>query len=415
MSVTTSGTLTGLHSATPYAVELDWASRPRSVYWSGPSDATGVCMMIDQRFLPHHHDIVSHSTYKEVAVSIKNMLVRGAPAIGAAGGFAMSLAAFKSQAKDKESLIIDLLAAKKELDGARPTAVNLSWATSRIMELVHLLLAANTTNDLTAIRSAILTEAQELADDDVRINKRLGDYGASVLPSPRQPPTLNFLHHCNTGSLATVDYGTALGVIYSAFHQKRNIHVWVDETRPRLQGSRLTAYELMREGVNMSLIVDNAAGLLMYQNKVDVVVFGADRVAANGDVANKIGTYKVAVCAYENGIPVYACVPTSTIDLNIQTGREITIEDRDDMEVTHPQTNTAASIAPINVHVFNPAFDITPFKYLTAIITEEGICYPPFQQSLTQAKHKAEERLRQEWRSRAQKYTQISSTTATNS
>lgn len=198
----------------------------------------------------------------------------------------MALAAIASPATDAAALLADLAIARKQLDDARPTAVNLSWATGRIYELASLLTESSIAFD--KYRSILLNEAQELADDDVRINKRLGDFGATLIK-----PNSNLVHHCNTGALATVDYGTAIGVIYSAHHQKKNIHVWVDETRPRLQGSRLTAWELMREGVPIHLIADNASGLLMYQNKVDAVVFGADRVAANGDTANKIGTYKL--------------------------------------------------------------------------------------------------------------------------
>jgi len=192
-----------------------------------------------------------------------------------------------------------------------------------------------------------------------------------------------------------VSYGTALGVIYESAAQKKNIHVWVDETRPRLQGARLTAWELQRAGINMHLIADSASGLLMYQGKVDIVLFGADRVAANGDVANKIGTYKLSVVAKENGIPVYACVPTSTIDLTIESGRSIPIEERNSEEITHIDSSV---IAPAGVPVYNPAFDITPYRYLTGIITEEGICYPPFNISLRAVKTKAESRIRESQR-----------------
>ena len=288
----------------------------------------------------------------------------------------------------------DLTAAKATLDASRPTAVNLSWATARILELAQALASHNIS--LSHFRTTLLAEAQELADDDVRINKRLGDFGATLIKQ-----NANLIHHCNTGALATVDYGTAIGVIYSAHHQKKNIHVWVDETRPRLQGSRLTAWELMREGVPIHLIADNASGLLMYQNKVDAVVFGADRVAANGDTANKIGTYKLAVVARENSVPVYACVPTSTIDLTVSDGRQIPIEERGSEEVTHIGVEC---IAPPNCRVFNPAFDVTPAKYISAIVTEEGICYPPFEKSLPLAKEKSNIRVQEQWKKRLEKY-----------
>ncbi len=202
----------------------------------------------------------------------------------------------------------------------------------------------------------------------------MAKFGAEIVPE-----NANILHHCNTGSLATVAIGTALGVIYECHQQNKNIHVWVDETRPRLQGARLTAWELMREGVPLHLIADNAAGHLMMTGKVDLVLFGADRVAANGDVANKIGTYKLAVVAAENKIPVYAVVPTSTIDFSFATGETIPIEERCEEEVANVGTQR---IAPENCPVYNPAFDVTPHKYLTGIITEKGICYPPFDKSL---------------------------------
>jgi methylthioribose-1-phosphate isomerase len=329
--------------------------------------------MIDQRVLPSVYRIVSYDRYEDVAVAIRDMVVRGAPAIGAAGAFGMALAAQQSPATERDSLLIDLAQAKAVLDAARPTAVNLSWATARIMDLLgHLVL-----RDVDDLRSAVLAEAQRLADEDVDINRRMGAYGAAIVPAHAR-----ILHHCNTGSLATVDYGTALGVVRAAVEQGKEVHVWVDETRPRLQGARLTAWELMRDGIAMTLIADNAAGMLMRAGKVDLVLYGADRVAANGDVANKVGSYKLAVLAKENGIPCYAVVPTSTIDLALAHGDLIPIEERNREEVTHVGKE---QIAPDNVPVYNPAFDVTPHRYLTGIITEEGICYPPFQNSLRQA------------------------------
>jgi methylthioribose-1-phosphate isomerase len=220
----------------------------------------------------------------------------------------------------------------------------------------------------------------------VAINRQMGFNGAAVVPDGA-----NLLHHCNTGALAAVDFGTALGVVYACKEQGKQIHVWVDETRPRLQGARLTAWELMRAEIPMHLIADNAAGHLMRAGKVDVVIFGADRIAANGDVANKIGTYKVAVVARENGIPVYCVAPTSTVDLALASGEQIPIEERSAEEVTHIE---GVTFAPQGVPVYNPAFDVTPHKYLTGIVTEEGICYPPITQSLRRAKETAEQRIR---------------------
>jgi methylthioribose-1-phosphate isomerase len=227
------------------------------------------------------------------------------------------------------------------------------------------------------MRAAIIVEAQRIADEDVEINRRMGAFGSAIVPDKA-----NVLTHCNAGSLATVDYGTKLGVVRAAIEQGKQVHCWVDETRPRLQGARLTAWELMQDGIPMTLIADNASGMLMRQGKVDVVLFGADRVAANGDVANKIGTYKLAVVARENGVPCYAVVPTPTIDLSLAHGDLIPIEERSAREVTHIG---AEQIAPDNVPVYNPAFDVTPHRYLTGIITEEGICYPPFGVSLRRA------------------------------
>lgn len=262
----------------------------------------------------------------------------------------------------------------------------------------------------------ILAEAHRLYEEDVAINSSIGSYGAALLPQG-----CDVIHHCNTGALATVDIGTALGVVYAAHNDKKDIHVWVDETRPRLQGARLTAYELQRAGVPFHLMADGAAGLLLRQTrlqaaqvsaqsttakgcdgddncarrrKVDAVLFGADRVAANGDVANKIGTYPLALCAHTNDVPTYACVPTSTIDLTMASGAEIPIEERSATEVTHVD---GVSVAPQGVEVFNPAFDVTPAAHVTAIITECGVCYPPFESSLCAAKEAAEAKISASW------------------
>ena len=344
----------------------------RTVFW-----ADDQVKMIDQRLLPAEFAIASFGAVAAVAASIRDMVVRGAPAIGAAAAFGMALAAQHSPARDRASLLIDLRQAKQTLDAARPTAVNLAWATARMLDLAEQMTSSN----VDGIRRALLDEAQALADEDVEINRRMGHHGAELIPDGA-----NLLHHCNTGSLAAVDFGTALGVVYACQEQGKRIHVWVDETRPRLQGARLTAWELMRAGVPMHLIADNAAGHLMRTGQVQVVIFGADRVAANGDVANKIGTYKLAVVAKENAIPVYAVAPTSTVDLNVPTGDHIPIEERGPEEVTHIGDT---AIAPAGVPVYNPAFDITPHRYLTGIVTEEGVCYPPYADSLRRAKGSA--------------------------
>jgi len=354
---------------------------PRTLWWEDNQ-----LKMIDQRILPLEYKVLAYDDAREVAFAITDMVVRGAPAIGAAGGFGMALAALRSPATSRDGLLSDLAEAKKTLDAARPTAVNLSWATSRVMDTVNHLMLADIAGigNVDDIRSAVIAEAQRIADEDVEINRRMGAFGAEIIPQ-----NANILTHCNAGSLATVDYGTTLGVVRSAHSQGKNIHVWVDETRPRLQGARLTAWELMQDNIPMTLIADNAAGMLMRLGRVQVVLYGADRVAANGDVANKIGSYKLAVVAKENGIPCYAVVPTPTIDLSLANGDLIPIEERGWEEVAKVGSE---QIAPDNVPVYNPAFDVTPHRYLTGIITEEGICYPPFELSLRRAVEAAEAR-----------------------
>jgi methylthioribose-1-phosphate isomerase len=329
--------------------------------------------MIDQRLLPAEFHLSEYDDYREVAQAIRAMVIRGAPAIGAAAAFGMALAARNSQAQDRGALLADLHAAAETLRAARPTAVNLSWAVARMLR------RAESETDPSAIPDALLAEAQALADEDVEINRRLGAHGAALIRDGDR-----ILHHCNTGALATVDYGTALGVIRAAHEQGKRVHVLVDETRPRLQGSRLTAWELKQLGIPFTLIADNAAGHFMRTGQVDIVLVGADRVAANGDVANKIGTYKLAVVAQANGIPFFSCVPTSTIDLSLASGDDIPIEERLAEEVTGI-TYQGRRIAPEEVHVANPAFDVTPHRYVTGIVTENGVAYPPFELSLRQA------------------------------
>ncbi len=355
----------------------------RTVFWEDQQ-----VKLIDQRILPHRFEIAAFDTVEGVAQAIREMYVRGAPAIGATAAFGMALAARISPATTREELLADLRRAKEVLDAARPTAVNLSWATSRLLELAEALADA----DPDTVRQALLDEAQALADEDVEINRRMGFHGAQVIPS-----RANLLHHCNTGRLATVDFGTALGVVYACQELGKEVHVWVDETRPRLQGARLTAWELMQAEIPMHLIADNAAGHLMRTGQVDVVIFGADRVAANGDVANKIGTYKLAVVARENGIPVYCVAPTSTVDLSLPDGDHIPIEERDPAEVTHVQ---GTAVAPEGAPAYNPAFDVTPHRYITGIVTEEGICYPPFTESLRDAVERGRRRVAENRRRR---------------
>jgi len=336
----------------------------RSVEW-----VNGRVRLIDQRLLPGEFRLVEYHTYRDVAQAIHDMVVRGAPAIGATAALGMVLAAHEGTASG--TLPETLREAADVLLGSRPTAVNLSWAVSRLLDCAQT--AAEHGDD---VFQAMLEEAQALSDEDVAINKKLGAYGAALI---RDGDTI--LHHCNTGALATVDYGTALGVIRTAHRQGKRIHVIVDETRPRLQGARLTAWELQQQDIPFTLIVDNAAGHFMRTGQVDIVMVGADRVAANGDVANKIGTYELSVVAQANGIPFYPCVPTSTIDLSLASGNDIPIEERPADEVLGISYH-GKPIAPQGTQVANPAFDVTPHRYVTGIVTENGIAYPPFELSL---------------------------------
>ncbi len=339
----------------------------RTVEWH-----QGKVRLIDQRLLPAGFRLLELEEPEAVARAIRDMAVRGAPAIGATAGFGLALAARRSPARSREELLTDLEKAASVLRAARPTAVNLAWAVERVLRRVR----AET--DPGRMREAALEEAQAIADEDVAVNRRLGQVGAALIPDGA-----TILHHCNTGALATVDYGTALGVIRTAHEQGKRVHVLVDETRPRLQGARLTAWELQQLGIPFTLIADNAAGHFLRTGQVDLVLVGADRVAANGDVANKIGTYKLAVVAKENGVPFYPCVPTSTIDLSTPTGDDIPIEERPEEEVTGIHFE-GQPVVPEGVRVANPAFDVTPHRYITGIITENGIAYPPFTLSLRQ-------------------------------
>jgi methylthioribose-1-phosphate isomerase len=346
----------------------------RTIEWDN-----GVVKMIDQRKLPGEYMVVEFTDYREVARAIKEMYIRGAPAIGAAAAFGLALFAQASKARTRAELLADLEEAAATLRETRPTAVNLPWALERMLALAR----QPQHTQAEQIVDALVAEAQRIADEDVEINRRMAAHGAVLIEDG-----YNILTHCNTGALAAVDYGTALGVVRTAHEQGKRVHVWVDETRPRLQGARLTAWELMRYGIPMTLIADNAAGHLMRTGEVDIVVLGADRVAANGDVANKIGTYKLAVLAREHGIPFYSVAPTSTVDLSLPSGEQITIEERHPAEVTHVG---GVCIAPEGVPVYNPAFDVTPHRYVTGIVTEAGIVTPPFKLGLRKAKRAAKE------------------------
>jgi methylthioribose-1-phosphate isomerase len=337
----------------------------RTVEWRD-----GKIAMIDQRVLPHELVVVEYSDYRQVVVAIRDMVVRGAPAIGVTAAMGLALASLQSTAQDRAALLAEVESAAGELRAARPTAVNLGWALDRLLRLAHQGALARADD----IRAALVAKAQAMAEEDVAINQRMGMNGAALI---RDGDTL--IHHCNTGGLAAVDYGTALGVIRCAHEQGKRVHVFVDETRPRLQGARLTAWELTQWGIPFTLIADGAAGHFMRQGKINLVLFGADRIACNGDVANKVGSYMLAVVARENGIPVYSVAPTSTVDLALPNGDAIPIEERDPQEVTEIG---GVRIAPAGARAANPAFDVTPQRYLSGIITENGIAYPPFDVSL---------------------------------
>ncbi len=330
----------------------------------------GQVLMIDQRVLPLKYEVLTYTDYHDVATAIQTMVIRGAPAIGAAAAFGMALAGLQSAARTRLDLLRDLEEAAQVLRQSRPTAVNLFWAIDRMLRTA----TDETLDSADDVRAALIREAQKLADEDVEINKRMAEYGAALVKDGDA-----ILTHCNAGALATVDYGTALGVIRLAHEQGKRIKVFADETRPRLQGARLTAWELMRHSIDVTLIADNAAGHYMRKGTINICFVGSDRTAANGDVANKIGTYKLAVLAKENGIPFYPVVPTSTIDLRLENGDLIPIEERDEREVTEID---GVRIAPPGVKVGNPAFDVTPAKYVTGIVTENGIAYPPFEINL---------------------------------
>jgi len=326
----------------------------------------GVVSLIDQRLLPHQEVWRHYRDYRDVARAIVEMEIRGAPAIGAAAAYGVALAALQSPATTPDALRADLDEAMRTLAGTRPTAVNLFWAIERMRHKAEAALSAG----IEVTRQALVAEAIAIADEDVETNRRMAQFGQEVVADG-----MNLLTHCNAGALATVDIGTTLGVIRAAFDAGKHIHVFVDETRPFLQGARLTAWELMRWGVPMTLITDNMAGHFISRGRVDLIVVGADRIAANGDTANKIGTYTLGVLAHENGVPFYVVAPTSTVDLQLATGADIPIEERNPREVTHIRD---LPIAPEGVHVANPAFDVTPHRYITGIISEKGIVYPPF-------------------------------------
>src|SRR6266851_859745 len=325
---------------------------------------------IDQTKLPTEETYVNCKTYQEVADVIRNMVVRGAPAIGVSAAMGIALGVKNSKAESVGELKREFDQICDAMGKTRPTAVNLFWAIRRLQDKFELLRV----RPMPQIKQALIEEAQRMHAEDIAANQAMGRHGATLLPASG-----SVLTHCNAGALATCGYGTALGVIRAAVEQGKQIHVYADETRPFLQGSRLTAWELMKDGIPTTVISDNMAGAMMKQGKISAVVVGADRIAANGDVANKIGTYTVAVLAKEHGIPFYVAAPFSTVDMNTPHGDQIPIEQRSPKEVTH---HAGKQVAPDGVLVENPAFDVTPSKYIAAIITERGLARSPLAESL---------------------------------
>ncbi|HEV3308041.1 MAG TPA: S-methyl-5-thioribose-1-phosphate isomerase [Candidatus Sulfotelmatobacter sp.] len=325
---------------------------------------------IDQTKLPTEETYVICKTHQQVADVIRNMVVRGAPAIGVAAAMGIALGVRDSKAETVADLKRDLDQICDNMGKTRPTAVNLFWAIRRMQEKFERLRI----RPIAQIKQDLVEESKRMHAEDIAANQAMGRHGATLMPNQG-----GVLTHCNAGALATAGYGTALGVIRAAVEQGKKIHVYADETRPFLQGSRLTAWELMKDGIPTTVISDNMAGAMMKQGKIGAVVVGADRIAANGDVANKIGTYTVAVLAKENGIPFYVAAPLSTIDFACPDGSEIPIEQRNAKEVTHI---AGKQMTPDGVSIENPAFDVTPAKYVAAIITEHGIAREPYQESL---------------------------------
>jgi methylthioribose-1-phosphate isomerase len=325
---------------------------------------------IDQTKLPTEETYVTCKSYKQVADAIRTMIVRGAPAIGVAAAMGIAIGVKDSKAESVGELKRELDQISDVIGQTRPTAVNLFWAIARMKEKFEQLRV----RPISQIKDGLIEEAKRMHAEDIAANQAMGRHGATLMPSSG-----GVLTHCNAGALATAGYGTALGVIRAAIEAGKKIHVYADETRPFLQGSRLTAWELMKDGIPTTVISDNMAGAMMRQGKIGAIVVGADRIAANGDVANKIGTYSVAVLAKENGIPFYVAAPISTVDLNCPDGSRIPIEQRNPKEITHI---AGKQMVPDGVSIENPSFDVTPAKYVAAIITERGIAREPYGESL---------------------------------
>ena len=338
----------------------------RPIEWSN-----GTLRLLDQTLLPSEEVIVEAHGYLEAIDAIRTMRVRGAPAIGVTAAYAVAMAARDLNVSDRDTFLQLLAEAGAEIKGARPTAVNLMWAVERMIGI------ANSEVSIDTARTRLLEEAVRIEKEDEEINRRMGNHGIELMPDGG-----SVLTHCNAGALATAAFGTAVGVIRAGWEDGKRFKVFNTETRPFLQGARLTAWEFKRLGIPSTLVVDSAAGMLMRRGEIDCVITGADRIAANGDTANKIGTYTLAVLAKENNIPFYVAAPISTVDMSLPNGDRIEIEQRSSSEVTEFR---GVRVAPEGVEALNPGFDVTPARYVSAIITETGISRPPFIDSLDQA------------------------------
>ena len=338
-------------------------SEIRPIKWNG-----GKLELLDQTRLPAEQVTLELDDYRNAVAAIRDMQVRGAPAIGVTAAYAVVMAASELPTTDKPAFMAGLQQAATVINAARPTAVNLQWAVRRMIQV------AEAEPELSQVGVRLLAEAQLIQQEDEEINRRMGDFGKELMPEGG-----GVLTHCNAGALATAAFGTAVGVIRAGWEAGQRFRVFNTETRPFLQGARLTAWEFQQLGIPSTLIVDSAAGLLMQRGEISCVITGADRIAANGDTANKIGTYALAVLAKENGIPFYVACPTSTVDLSLASGETIEIEERAGEEVTHFQ---GVPTAPLGVTALNPAFDVTPYRYITAIITENAVARPPYLESL---------------------------------
>lgn len=327
-------------------------------------------LLLDQTILPNEVKYQEIKSVEETYVAIRDMIVRGAPAIGVAAGYGMALAAYKIEASNSEDFLTELAKKAEYLNSARPTAVNLSWAVERMMKKAQSL-KYKTPHEIVQL---LEKEAIDIHEEDIAINKAIGENLLSLL---HENDTV--LTHCNAGALATADYGTALSPFYLAKERGMKLSVYADETRPRLQGARLTSFELYSAGVDVTLISDNMAAVVMSQGKIDAVIVGCDRIAANGDTANKVGTFNVSILAKKFGVPMYIAAPTPTIDMNCESGKQIPIEERDGDEIL---CINGVYIAPKGMKTYNPAFDVTPAENITAIVTERGIVLPPFAENL---------------------------------